>query len=149
MGTNLPHPVIRWLLAALSLLKHKVFFWLLVNNKLNTRKLIRWKNFTLDTYNCELCIVYKMELVDHFFRCCFMRCCWEQICVSFSRHVPYSSHNIDKGQFGSAICSGHQYPYDIGLFGGIGRTGSFKDSTHQFIIDVPISKSSSICCYIE
>jgi hypothetical protein len=35
--------------------KHKVFFWLLIHNRLNTRALLQRKSFLMDDYSCIMC----------------------------------------------------------------------------------------------
>lgn len=65
-----------------------MFFWLLINNRINTRKPLQRKIFGLASYNRKLCIPHKIEIIDHlFFRCTFARRRWLQIGVSYSRHV--------------------------------------------------------------
>jgi hypothetical protein len=46
-------------------MKHKVFFWLLLQNRLNTRALLRRKNMVLDSYTCELCLRQREETLRH------------------------------------------------------------------------------------
>nr|TKW30242.1 hypothetical protein SEVIR_2G022800v2 [Setaria viridis] len=39
----------------------------------------------LDSYTCELCILQKMEKMEHlFFRCNFAKSCWRSIGISFT-----------------------------------------------------------------
>jgi hypothetical protein len=57
--------------------KHKVFFWLWLKNKLNTRDMPRRKNMTLESYTCENCIWQKEETLYHLFlKCNFVKACW-------------------------------------------------------------------------
>jgi hypothetical protein len=52
-------------------------FWLLLQDRLNTRGLLRRKNMYLDSYVCELCIRQREEILWHlFFRCPFAKNCW-------------------------------------------------------------------------
>jgi hypothetical protein len=41
--------------------KNKIFFWLLVHNRLNTRAILQRKNFVMDNYSCIMCGEDKME----------------------------------------------------------------------------------------
>jgi hypothetical protein len=50
IGSQPVHPTIKWLWASSCQLKHKVFFWLLHNNRLSTRGLLRRKNMYLESY---------------------------------------------------------------------------------------------------
>jgi hypothetical protein len=60
--------------------KHKVFYWLWLKNRLNTRNMLRRKNMTLESYTCENCIWQKEETLYHLFlRCNFAKACWNSI----------------------------------------------------------------------
>lgn len=47
-------PAMKWLWKACSQLKHKILFWLLIKNRLNTRALLHRKNFFLEDYTCVM-----------------------------------------------------------------------------------------------
>jgi hypothetical protein len=65
-----------------------VFFCLLINNRINTRRPLQRKIFGLDSYDSKQRIRHKIEIVDHLFLwCSFARRRWLQIGVSYSRHV--------------------------------------------------------------
>lgn len=69
-------------------LKHKVFFWLLMNDRLNTRGLLRRNNMALDSYVCELCILQKEESLKHLFLSCnFAMACWASIGITYPRTI--------------------------------------------------------------
>jgi hypothetical protein len=57
--------------------KHKVFFWLLLNNRLNTRNLLRRKRFQLPSTDSVMCN-HRVEETLHqkFFECEFAQMCW-------------------------------------------------------------------------
>ena len=81
-------PVYKWFWKCSCQQKHKVFFWLLINDRLNTRGLLRRKNMVLDSYSCELCILQREESLKHlFFRCRFARNCWASIGVHYPVHL--------------------------------------------------------------
>jgi hypothetical protein len=85
-------------------MKHKVFFWLLLKDRLSTRELLRRKQMDLDSYTCDLCLRGKMETVAHlFFRCTFAKACWNLIGVSVVTSRPIL--HIIKLIKGEAICS--------------------------------------------
>jgi hypothetical protein len=47
-----------------------VFYWLLLQNRPNTRGHLRRRRMHLDSYTCDLCILQKEETLRHlFFRC--------------------------------------------------------------------------------
>lgn len=60
--------------------KHRLFFWLLLHNRLNTKAMLRRRNMELDSYTCENCILQKEEIVVHLLiRCNFAKKCWQTI----------------------------------------------------------------------
>jgi hypothetical protein len=67
MGTEGVHPAFTWLWHSICQQKHKVFFWLLLQDKLNTRGLLRRKHMHLDSYTFELCLLQKKERLRHLF----------------------------------------------------------------------------------
>jgi hypothetical protein len=63
--------------------KHKVFFWLLLMDRLNTRGLLERKNMYLESYSCELCLLQTVGTLRHLFlKCGFANQCWGQIGVN-------------------------------------------------------------------
>lgn len=95
MGNKSTHIIIKWTWRSSTQLKHKVFFWLLFNNRLNTRGCFK-NNFILDSYDCEMCISQKMESIGHlFFRCSFARRCWARIHIIFSHHISAHQAIVD------------------------------------------------------
>jgi hypothetical protein len=83
IGERNTHPAFHWIWNSKCQMKHKVFFWLLLRDRLNTRDLLRRKNQALDSYTCDLCILQRTENVPHLFlRCNFAKACWNAIGVS-------------------------------------------------------------------
>jgi hypothetical protein len=77
--------------------KLKVFSWLLLMDRLNTRNLLRRRNFQIENgnYNCVLCRENLEETALHlFFTCPFSRACWEKIGVLWNFNLPF--YNIMK-----------------------------------------------------
>jgi hypothetical protein len=54
------HPTLKWTWKAKCKTKHKVFFWLLLQDRLNTRGMLK-KYMYLDSYVCEMCIRQREE----------------------------------------------------------------------------------------
>lgn len=72
--------------------KHKVFFWLLIKDRLSTRNLLRRRNMPLDSYNCALCNMLVEESVFHLFLdCSFARMCW----VILNIDIPLSDDFLE------------------------------------------------------
>lgn len=68
--------------------KHKSFFWLLLQNRLNTRGTMRRRNVFFESYTCDMYIVQKEETLRHLFiQCNFARNCWNSIGINIPRHL--------------------------------------------------------------
>jgi hypothetical protein len=79
-GSESVHPIFRWTWQTSYQQKHKVFFWLLLQDRLNTRGLLRRKNMSLESYTRELCLLLREEKLRHlFFKCSFAKKCWLSI----------------------------------------------------------------------
>jgi hypothetical protein len=67
----------RWVWKSFCQPKHKVFYWLLLKDRLSTRNILRRKHMALDSYNCEFCFAAVEETVEHlFWHCPFAQHCW-------------------------------------------------------------------------
>jgi hypothetical protein len=74
------HPSFKWLWKSCCQLKHKFFFWLLLKDRLNVRKMLRWRTMDLDDYSCALCLCPDDETVEHLFLTCpFAQVCWNTV----------------------------------------------------------------------
>jgi hypothetical protein len=77
IGNQQSHPLFSWLWRSKCQPKHKVFFWLLLKNRLNTRSFLRRRSMPLDSFTCDNYIFQIEETIIHlFFRCNFARRCW-------------------------------------------------------------------------
>jgi hypothetical protein len=64
-------------------MKHKIFFWLLLKDRISTRDILQRKNMVLDSYTCDMCIFQRLETSAHLIlRCNFAKACWASIGVS-------------------------------------------------------------------
>jgi hypothetical protein len=76
-GSRQTLPLFVWLWKSKCQPKHKVFFWLLLKNRLNTRSILRRRAMPLDSFTCDNCILQIEETSIHlFFRCNFAKRCW-------------------------------------------------------------------------
>lgn len=76
-GSHQAHPAFRCLWKSCCQNKRKVFFWLLMRDRLSTRELLRRRNMHLDDYNCVLCTSLIEESASHLFLACpFATACW-------------------------------------------------------------------------
>jgi hypothetical protein len=54
--------------------KQKLFFWLFLHDRLNTKAMLKRRNMELESYTCENCILQKEDIIAHLFiRCNFAR----------------------------------------------------------------------------
>lgn len=67
MGSSQIPPYFNWLWTSTCQLKHEIFFWLLIKDRLNIRNLLRRKNCHLGDYTCVLCDQGTEETVHHLF----------------------------------------------------------------------------------
>jgi hypothetical protein len=82
MGHHQIHSVYNWLWECLCQPKHKVFFWLLLKDKLSTRNILKRRNMQLESYNCVLCLQNTEETCQHLFlQCPFAVQFWQLISI--------------------------------------------------------------------
>ena len=71
-----------------AILRYKIFLWLLLHDRLNTRNLLSRKSFHLPSYSCILCSENVEETSLHlFFDCSFSRECWDSILIGKRRGI--------------------------------------------------------------
>lgn len=86
MGTCSVPPSFKWLWACACQSRHKVFFWLLLRDRLNSRNILRRKGCQLEDYSCVLCDQGAEETIQHlFWTCPFAQECWSFICPQHSQ----------------------------------------------------------------
>lgn len=84
IGHRQVHQGFKWLRTCFYQPKHKVFFWLLMKDRLSTRNILRWKNIQPESYNCVLCQSQPEETVQHwFFSCPFAKECGSLLNIDF------------------------------------------------------------------
>jgi hypothetical protein len=54
-----------WLWETFCQPKHKVFFWLLMKDRLSARNILRRKNMNLESSDCALCQLNTEETMEH------------------------------------------------------------------------------------
>jgi hypothetical protein len=72
--------------------KLKVFTWLLLMDRLNTRNILKRKNFKVrgDNYNCALCQLQREETAFHlFFNCPFSQDCWRHLNIQWNYQINF------------------------------------------------------------
>lgn len=72
--------------------KLRVFSWLLLMDRLNTRNLLKRKKFKIEgnNYRCILCASHREETAMHlFFTCPFATRCWQEIGIQWLYEIPF------------------------------------------------------------
>jgi hypothetical protein len=88
-------PIFSWIWKSSCQLKHKVFFWLLVQDRVSTTNVLRRKHMYLPSYDCILCNENHEETIDHLFlECIFSRDCWALIGLMIV-NSPFLIHRIE------------------------------------------------------
>jgi hypothetical protein len=68
---------------------HEFLFWLLLLDRLNTRNLLRHKNFYLQSYDCVMCSNNVEETLEHlFFDCTFSAWFWHLVAIAWDPSLP-------------------------------------------------------------
>lgn len=78
-GTTAP-PIFMKIWKSAVMPRYKIFFWLLLHDRINTRGLLHRKNFYLPSVNCAICTLESDETILHlFWDCPFAYDCWESL----------------------------------------------------------------------
>jgi hypothetical protein len=108
------HPVYQWIWKSKCQMKHKVFFWLILKDRVSTRDLLRRREMNLDSYSSDMCILQRPETGVHLFlRCNFSKACWSSLGVSWHllclHEVGHSYFQANQREFGSPFLHGDHY----------------------------------------
>ena len=81
VGKTEAHQSFNWLCKSFCQPNTQSFFcWLLLQDRLSTRNILRRKNMVLENCNCVLCSSQVEESLEHlFFHCPFAASCWDLI----------------------------------------------------------------------
>jgi hypothetical protein len=84
-----PNLTILWIWKSKCIPKIKFFAWLLLNDRLNTRNILRRRReFLEDGYSCVLCLDDVEESVEHlFFDCHSAACRWFALGITWNDHL--------------------------------------------------------------
>ena len=85
--------------ASKCLPKLRVFLWLLIHDRLNTKDLMIRKHWNFDGGpHCVLCSQSMLESTDHlFFLCPFAVACWDFVGINWNGLDPISTRLVDAG----------------------------------------------------
>jgi hypothetical protein len=72
-------------------MKLKVFLWLMLMNRLNTKEMLHKKNFNIQGgINCLMCNSLTEESMAHlFFSCPFVQQCWQHIGINWNLALEF------------------------------------------------------------
>ena len=99
-GSRPTHPIFKWLWKSSCQNKHRVFFWLLLHDRLSTRDLLRQRNMHLPSYDCVCCNLSMAETsFHHFFDCPFALACWSRLQVALAGNSSWQVLEFIKDQF--------------------------------------------------
>jgi hypothetical protein len=72
---------LQWIWKSKCIMKHKVFAWLMLVDRINTRDMLRRRNMDIGSvFSCMLCDTGLDETRNHLFFCCpFSSSCWSEI----------------------------------------------------------------------
>ena len=75
------HCTYKWIWKLGSTMKIKVFGWLLLSDRLNTRNMLKRRHYNIGTdFGCLLCTACQDETMEHlFFECTFSLACWNEL----------------------------------------------------------------------
>lgn len=84
------HPAFKWIWKCPCQPKHKVFFWLLLKDRLSTTNILRRRNMFIENYNYVLCSSSTEEHLDHLFlHCDFAKQCWNLLGINVHQESTF------------------------------------------------------------
>jgi hypothetical protein len=106
-------PISPWIWKSKCTPKIKYFFWLLANDRLNTKDMLIRKSFNLNDHGlCKICDNGSLETRNHLY-CSFSRQCWQLINTSrvdsleCPQMITAARHNIGRPFFLEAFATAY------------------------------------------
>ncbi|XP_037432425.1 uncharacterized protein LOC119299287 [Triticum dicoccoides] len=80
------HKAYKWLWKSSATMKIKVFGWLLLSDRLDTRNMLKRRHYKIgDNYGCILCGTNDEETLEHMiFHCPFSKACWDTLHIHWA-----------------------------------------------------------------
>ena len=80
------HITYKWLWKSSATMKIKVFGWLLISDRLNTRNMLKRRHYNIgDNHGCILCGSTEEETIEHMiFTCHFSLACWDTLNIHWT-----------------------------------------------------------------
>lgn len=117
------HQVFVWLWKSKCTMKLKVFGWLLLNDRLNTRNMLKRRHYNIrEDHNCLLCGLNIEETVQHMiFTWSFSRQCWTVLGIDW---IPFHGRlQAIQDQINAHIPRQCSWRNSLWLLGACGRKG--------------------------
>ncbi|KAM3292613.1 hypothetical protein ACQJBY_036379 [Aegilops geniculata] len=107
MGNYKAHSIFQNLWGTHCRLRHKIFGWLLLHDRINTRNMLHRRNMHLPDSTCALCLDKVEEPLLHlFWNCPFALSCWDVIAPGRTRGIS---------TFDEIVLISNQLPKDLAL----------------------------------
>ena len=92
IGHKVTYAAFKWLWKSACQNKHKVFLWLLLNNRLSTKEMLKRRNMAIPSYLCVCCNQSVEESLAHLFlHYCFAQGCWSTIGLTVGLDDPFTT----------------------------------------------------------
>jgi hypothetical protein len=85
-----PIPILPKIWKTKCMMKHKVFAWLLMIDKPNTRDMLVRQNCPVADVKCVVCQLYRETREHLFFSCSFSKACWHSLGITLNLNLGLS-----------------------------------------------------------
>ena len=150
-------PILKWIRQCTCTLKLKVFGWLLLMDRLNTRDMMQRRHWNVQDDTCVLCHLASHEDRVHlFFTCNFSQCVWNYLGISWISHSNQSTYMMAlsaRKDFGFPFFSEVVFTASWNIWtqrnGKIFRNvnPSFRDWRRNFVHDISLLAHRIKCKY--
>ena len=85
------HIIFKWLWQGANRVRHTIFFWMLLYDRINTMNMLKRRSMQLESYECVMCTDHAEETIMHLlWDCNFAEECWDIVLPQTERGVsPY------------------------------------------------------------
>lgn len=139
-----PPPPFNWIWKAKVTKKLKNFMWLIFKDRLNSRNLLRRRNYKIEgeDYKCVLCNLNLEETTYHlFFECPFSTSCWNFVGISWDHATSF----FDTIQKAKMECQ-HQFFMEVFI---ISAWEIWKQRNAQIFRGTQASFQSWKTCFVD
>lgn len=94
-------------------MKHKVFAWLLMIDRLNTHDLLARRQCPIENTNCVVCMQQREDRDHLFFSCTFSKTCWSAMGITWDLTLPLADRIIAAANLEKAFLPGVCHPWGL------------------------------------